>query len=301
MRLVEIYQADVFTAVPFLGNPAGVVLDARGLRAAEMQAIARELNNSETAFVLPAPGPELPVGIRYFTPTTEVPLCGHATVAAHYVRAVALDLGTCTVVQRSAAGEHQIQIDRSPAGVIKVTMTQDRPTFSRPLPAAVASQIMRALGISQPDRLDLPVEIVSTGHSKVMIGLRSRSRLAELAPDLPGLAAISRTLRCNGYFVFSLEEPDEGTQSTARMFAPAIGISEDPVTGNGNGPLGAFCVRHALLPWAGNELDFHAAQGHAVGRRGVVRVRVDIDENGSPDRVRIGEDAVLVFHAQMCF
>ena len=86
MRIL--YQIDAFTTTPFAGNPAGVVLAAEGMTDAEMLAVARELNNSETAFVLPADGSDHDVRVRFFTPTTEVPTCGHATIGAHYARAI---------------------------------------------------------------------------------------------------------------------------------------------------------------------------------------------------------------------
>lgn len=88
MKKYTVYQVDAFTRERFKGNPAGVVTKAEGLTDAQMQAIARELNNSETAFIFPPDGPDHEVRIRYFTPTMEVPTCGHATISAHYVRAV---------------------------------------------------------------------------------------------------------------------------------------------------------------------------------------------------------------------
>ncbi|MFC9120465.1 PhzF family phenazine biosynthesis isomerase [Streptomyces sp. NPDC057067] len=92
-----LYQIDAFSPAPFQGNPAGVVLSAEGLTEAQMQAVARELNNSETAFVLPPEGADHDVRVRFFTPTTEVPTCGHATVAAHYARAVEYGWDCCTI------------------------------------------------------------------------------------------------------------------------------------------------------------------------------------------------------------
>lgn len=293
----EIFQADAFTTEPFTGNPAGVVLDATGLTDAQMQSIAREMNNPETAFVFPPQSPDASLAIRYFTPTTEVPICGHATIAAHHVRAVTDDLPSGIVYQRSAVGVLPIEIERAGSDC-RITMTQGPIGFSDPLPATVTAAIADALGLARVDMLDLPVQVVTTGHSKVIIGAGTRDTLARLSPDMAALTRISRHIGCNGYFVFTLDAPDEGAASTARMFAPAIGIPEDPVTGNGNGPFGAYCVRHRLLPWSGGELDFRGTQGHMVGRRGVVRVRVQVDADANPVKVRVGEDAVIVFRAE---
>ncbi len=104
MRTYRLYQVDAFTTEKFAGNPAGVVPDASGLSDGEMEAIAREMNNSETAFILPPESSDHEVRVRFFTPTTEVPSCGHATIAAHYVRAVEHSLDSCTVIHKIGAG-----------------------------------------------------------------------------------------------------------------------------------------------------------------------------------------------------
>ena len=104
----QVYHVDAFTSQPFRGNSAGVVFPADNLSEAQMQLIARELGHSETAFLLHSDDSD--VRIRYFTPTVEAPICGHATVAAHYVRAKVLGLGNCTVWQTSLAGKHRVTI-----------------------------------------------------------------------------------------------------------------------------------------------------------------------------------------------
>lgn len=106
----QVYHVDAFTSQPFRGNSAGVVFPADNLSEAQMQLIARELGHSETAFLLHSDDSD--VRIRYFTPTVEVPICGHATVAAHYVRAKVLGLGNCTVWQTSLAGKHRVTIEK---------------------------------------------------------------------------------------------------------------------------------------------------------------------------------------------
>ncbi len=106
----QVYHVDAFTSQPFRGNSAGVVFPADNLSEAQMQLIARELGHSETAFLLHSDDSD--VRIRYFTPTVEVPICGHATVAAHYVRAKVLGLGNCTIWQTSLAGKHRVTIEK---------------------------------------------------------------------------------------------------------------------------------------------------------------------------------------------
>lgn len=295
---VRLFQVDAFTRTRFGGNPAGVVLDAERLTDRQMQRLARELNNSETAFVLPPEGPDHEVRLRFFTPTTEVPSCGHATIAAHYARACELGIHQESLTQRTGAGLMPIEIladgkDR------RIRMTQGAIVLEPPLPAPVVQRIREALGVAV-EGLDasLPVQVASTGHSKVMIPLRSRRILDALAPDLPALAALSGELGCNGYFAFTFDQPDPGALTQARMFAPAIGIPEDPVTGNGNGPLGAYLVHHGRAAHDGRTLAFRGAQGDRTGRSGFVDVEVAI-ERGAPVRVSITGDAIIVFRAEL--
>lgn len=294
MKTFRLYQIDSFTTELFQGNPAGVVPDADGLTVAQMQVIAREMNNSETAFILSPTSDDHDVWIRFFTPTTEVPSCGHATIAAHYVRAREMGLPSCAVVQKIGAGILPVEIVKE-GDDYRIVMTQGAPDFSEPFAAPQRGEIIVALGLTQAD-LDLrcPVQVVSTGHSKVLVGIRERTTLNRLKPDLGRLTEISRQIRCNGYFVFTLAHDHGEALSHGRMFAPAIGISEDPVTGNANGPLGAYLVEHSLVPIQGSRLEFKGQQGEAIGRLGTVDVVVEIIQ-GKPRTVRVGGRAVTVF------
>jgi PhzF family phenazine biosynthesis protein len=294
----RLYQIDSFTSTRFSGNPAGVVLNADGLTTDQMQAIARELKNSETAFVLSAEDKDHDVRVRFFTPTTEVPMCGHATVAAHYARAVELGLDDAKLIQRTLAGDIPIEIKRV-EGDIRITMTQTRVDFEPLLASQTVEQICAALGIKDAD-LDpaCPVRVVSTGHSKVMVGIEREDLLDRLSPDLAALAKISKDIGCNGYYVFTLKHAERRYAARGRMFAPAIGIPEDPVTGNANGPLGAYLVAHRLIAHDGQQLKFIAEQGRAIGRSGQVGVVVDIAD-GWPVRVKVSGDAVTVFSTDL--
>ncbi|WP_410511949.1 PhzF family isomerase [Paenibacillus sp. BR2-3] len=298
MRIVQIYQVDSFTTEKLKGNPAGVVLDADGLSEQEMLRIARELNNSETAFILPPDGPDHEVRIRYFTPKTEVPVCGHATIAAHYVRAIENKLKEGTVVQKISIGILPVAIVNEGSDY-SVVMTQGKIEFSQPFSINEREKIIKALGLKEEElEKRCPVQIVSTGHSKVIIGIKTRSTLNNLVPDMRTLAEISKEIGCNGYFVFTLESESKNVLSHGRMFAPAIGIDEDPVTGNANGPLGAYLVKHGLVEHNDSSFSFNAEQGYAIGRSGIVSVSVDID-NGEPTQVKVGGRAVIVFKAEI--
>ena len=300
MRSITVFQVDAFTRRPFAGNPAGVVPDADQLTTDEMQNIARELNNSETAFLLAPDGDDHEVRIRYFTPTVEVPTCGHATVAAHYVRARLLGLAPGTVHHKIGIGTLPVEIVAGDsADDLRVIMTQGPPEIGPPLGGDEAAAVEAALGIGAADRhSDLPVQVVSTGAGKVMVALRELATLHRLQPDLPRVAAICRRLGTVGFMVFVQASLEPGVLTEARMFAPAIGIPEDPVTGNGNGPLGAYLVAHGAAPHDGRRLRFLGRQGAAMGRPGIAEVIVDIEQN-RPCKVRVGGNAVIVFRAEL--
>ncbi|XAH23115.1 PhzF family isomerase [Xylophilus sp. GW821-FHT01B05] len=291
-----LFHVDAFTRTPYRGNPAGVVLNADGMSDAEMQDLARELKHSETAFVWRADAPDHDLRIRYFTPTTEVPLCGHATIAAHFARATALQLDELTLRQKTGAGIQTILIGRSATGAHRIVMHQGAPVFEAPLEGALRERIVAALGLAPNDVVGtLPVQVVSTGHSKLTIPLMPEVDLDALRPDMPALSQLSREIGCNGYFVFQ-QPAGENAVTDGRMFAPAIGILEDPVTGNANGPLGAYLVRHRLMPHDGLALRFQGRQGRALRRDGIVHVEVAVVD-GEPSAVAIAGDACILFSA----
>lgn len=294
MKTYQVYQVDSFTKEKFKGNPAGVVLNADGLSEQQMLSIARELNNSETAFVFSPQGPDHDLYIRYFTPTVEVPICGHATIATHYVRSVVNQAVSSKIFHKVGIGVLPVEITKEENDYV-IMMTQGEIQFSEPFIGQEQENIIAALGLELAD-LDpqCPMQIVSTGHSKVMIGIKSRKKLDSLTPDMMSLSQLSKVIGCNGYFVFTLDSEMNGVLTHGRMFAPGIGITEDPVTGNANGPLGAYLVKHDLVTHDGSSFSFKGEQGTAIGRSGIVMVQVKI-ENGKPVEVQIGGRAVIAF------
>jgi PhzF family phenazine biosynthesis protein len=246
-RTYRLYQVDSFSTEKFAGNPAGVIPNADGLTDIEMQKIARELNNSETAFVFSPDAGDHDVHVRFFTPNKEVPTCGHATIAAHYVRALEKGLGTTRVLQKTGAGILPVDIIRDQDDY-RIIMTQAKIEFGAMIDGENRKILLSALTITEEDLLNCPIQIVSTGHSKVMIGIRDSKILNGIKPDHSSLAKLSGVIGCNGYYVFTLDSMESGVLVKGRMFAPAIGIYEDPVTGNANGPLGAYLVHYKIVP-----------------------------------------------------
>jgi PhzF family phenazine biosynthesis protein len=260
MRSYTIYQIDSFTKEKFTGNPAGVVTHAEGLSDLEMQKIARELNNSETAFIFTSKQPEYDLHIRFFTPTSEVPICGHATIAAHYARALENRLESTRVIHKTGAGILPVVVVKE-NGDYKIVMTQGKIEYGAVLKGDNKEELLAALQLKEDDLLeDCPIQIVSTGHSKVMIGIKSTDMLHSLKPNYDMLVRLSQSIQCNGYYVFTKASEESEILIHGRMFAPAIGINEDPVTGNANGPLGAYLVHHNFVRHDGKTFSFKAMQ-----------------------------------------
>jgi len=298
MKKYRIYQIDAFTKNRFEGNPAGVVANADGLTKDKMQTISRELNNSETAFIFKSTGSDHDVRIRFFTPTIEVPTCGHATISAHFVRAIEQSLQSCVVQQKIGIGILPVQVIKEDDSY-RIIMTQGAFEIRRPINESTKDEILKALALSSQDLYEkCPVQIASTGSPKVMIGIKSRRKLDSISPNLHSLANISSKISCNGYFVFTMDTKDEKFLTNGRMFAPAMGIPEDPVTGNANGPLGGYLVHHKLLKTNQGTVAFNGKQGVAIGRPGVVNVKVEANK-GKSINVMVGGNAVVAFKTEI--
>lgn len=297
-RTYNLYQIDSFTKEKFTGNPAGVITNADGLTEFEMQKIARELNNSETAFIFSSKSSEYDMHVRFFTPTDEVPICGHATIAAHYIRAIENEMSTSTVYQKTGAGILPVDIIKENEDY-KIVMTQGEIEFGAIIEGIDKQKLLEALNLELNDLLEnYKIQIVSTGHSKVMIGIKSLETLNALHPSYDALSKLSKIINCNGYYVFTNDTKHSDILIHGRMFAPSIGINEDPVTGNANGPLGAYLVHHKLVNCDNSIFKFKAKQGEAIKRSGIIEVEVKI-ENKEPVEVKVSGNAVVIFKSQV--
>ncbi|WP_229335551.1 PhzF family isomerase [Flavobacterium sp. ALJ2] len=298
MKKLIAYQIDSFTKEKFKGNPAGVVVNAEGLNNYQMQQIARELNNSETAFLFPPDSDDCDGIIRYFTPSTEVPICGHATIAAMYAKAVEENLNSCILRFKTKIGILPFEIIKNNEDY-QILMTQGNFELSPTFDKNITNKMLTALGLEESDTdKNCPIQIASTGHSKVMIGIKSREKLNNLSPDYNALANLSATINCNGYFVFTFDSDDQDILTYGRMFAPGIGINEDPVTGNANGPLGGYLIQNKIVDFKDSKFEFNGRQGEKIDRLGVIKVKVKIEDH-KPALIQIKGDAVVVFRTEI--
>jgi PhzF family phenazine biosynthesis protein len=296
VRRVRIFQVDAFTSQVFTGNPASVVLDAELLEEQELRAIARELRGGDTAFVLPPDAPDHDLRVRFFTPRAETAFVGHATIAVHAVRA-ALGLAPC----------HR-QKQRS--GIVatgRLAGTQDpRFFFSQappPLQGAFAGcrfdAALAALGISNADLEPLcPAVIAGERGARALIAVRDGAILARLRPDLAQLAALSADGCPPGFFVYTRSPAVPDCDTEARMFCPAIGIDEDPVSGNAHALLAMHLHSLGFVPERQSVLGFTGRQGHHLGRPGVVGVVLH-RAGAAIGSVQIEGSAAIAFEASI--
>lgn len=277
---------DVFANSPLSGNSAGVVLDADALNDAQMQAIAREVNASETAFLLRVNDLHQPAAIRWFTPSTEVSFCGHATLAAAHALGEAgclppdLDQRDQGVSLESAAGAltlfcERLGSDEEPGSVwwLRMPPADLQPDMSDTVHA------FEHLGMSTADLAEgLP--IMRTRDQDLIVMVRDWQCLVELAPDFQKLGHWCRQRGVRGISVSTLNTLNPATTVQSRFFAPAAGVNEDPVTGSVHGPLAVYLVVNQLLPIVEGRALATCIQGEPGGRTGLVRVLVEAVEGG---------------------
>lgn len=284
--------ADVFTSTPLEGNPVAVFLEADGLSAKRMQRIAREMNLSETTFVM-APTSDGDLRVRIFTPVNELPFAGHPTLGTACVIATSPAAaalrdripGHCVdgVRLETAMGTVPFTLERSvrDGRATAAVMTQPVPTWST---YAEEDLLLKGLGldVSMP-----PVKIFHNGPRHALVGLPNVPALSALRPDLLTLARLPN-MAANCF-------AGAGLHWRNRMFSPAYGVSEDAATGSAAGPLAVHLARHQLAPF-GEWL--HIEQGVEMGRPSLMRARVTGDTNRIT-RVEVAGEAVTVAHGTL--
>jgi PhzF family phenazine biosynthesis protein len=297
-RRCRLFLVDAFTRQRFCGNPAAVVLDADVLTDDEMRRIARELNGTEVAFVFGSDSPDYDVEIRFFSPRREVTFVGHATVAAHYVRAVADGVPEGKVRQKSGSGIVEIEVEGK-APDLRVSIYQTPATFGPAVPEERIGPVLDALGISSSSlHPSCPMQVMSKANSRLLIGLRSVDTLDSLQPKMDQLVHLTPHVGADGFFVFGVRKGGTGVTTESRMFCPVIGIPEDPVSGNAHGMLGVYLLNNGLLTPTKGEARFVGHQGRFVDRPGQVEVAVAASGKRASG-VRVTGDAVIVFEAAL--
>jgi len=298
MREYAFLQVDVFTDRPFGGNPLAVFPDAAGLTDEEMQLLTREMNLSETTFVLPPEADGADFKVRIFTPAREVPFAGHPVVGTHWALAhlgrVELEEPVTHVHFELGVGVLPAELKVSAGVVERVVMDQDRPTFH----AVLDDVTDLADGLGLPSEAitstGLPAQVVSTGLPQMMVpihSLRDVQRLAASELNVPALNRACRAVGTECVMVFCRETVSHEATVHTRMFAPLLGVPEDPATGSASGALGAYLVRHRAVSLTPPTTHIVSEQGLEMDRPSTITI--DVAHAGEEiSLVRVGGEVV---------
>jgi trans-2,3-dihydro-3-hydroxyanthranilate isomerase len=282
-KVHRIHTVDVFAESPLAGNQLAVVLGAEDIPGEAMQRIAKEMNIAETTFVLPPTDPANAARIRIFTPASELPFAGHPTVGTAWVLATEglVPGGSLDFVLEEGVGPVRVRGVRGPTG-LTFWMTHPELTFGVVERRRV--QAAEAIGLTEGDLLaEVPVQVASTGNPFLFFALRDGIAVDEAVADLELLSDVLKGTQAFGAFIFAAVGANH---LYSRMFS--LDIPEDPATGSGSGPLGAFAVRYGIVPRA-PKVTLVSEQGTKMGRQSFLHIELTYrGEEEVPARIEVG-------------
>jgi len=296
-RWIDFWLVDAFSDEPYRGNPAGVVLDATGLDNDAMRLIAREVGLSETAFVFPPSSKGIDLTLRWFTPTCEVPFCGHATIATLHLLAEIgrfdppAEVRIATLSGR-LIGRLCVADDRSCLPMVQTPT----PAFE---PAAINTEELADALLCARDCLHPELPLRKDGLH-LFVPFQDLPALLNLYPDFRRLSRLGLEHEITGFSCFTTQTVDPSSHWHMRFFAPGVGVSEDPVTGAAQGPMAVYLLEQGLLQLdPGKTGSWVGEQGDALERRGRVQVQVVLDPNGKTQEVCIGGPSITVLQGRL--
>jgi trans-2,3-dihydro-3-hydroxyanthranilate isomerase len=304
MPRYQFLQVDVFTDVPFGGNPLAVFPDAAGLTGRQMQQLALELNLSETTFVLPPETPGADFKVRIFTPKAELPFAGHPLVGTHWVLAhlgrVALAEPVTEVTFELGVGLRTARLHTANGRVTRVVTDHQAPQFLAAANRAQVERVAAAFKLAPAAILDTgkPVQAVSTGFPQLFTPVRSLAEVQAIDPlsvDAAALGQVCSELGLPGadVAIFCLETVHADRDVHMRFVAPHHGIPEDPATGSASGGLASYLIHHGMVPATPPLTTILTEQGIEMGRPSKVTVEVE-GTAGDIRMVRVSGDVVLM-------
>jgi trans-2,3-dihydro-3-hydroxyanthranilate isomerase len=276
-----------------------VLPDASGLTDEELQKIAREMNLSETVFVFPPTDPKAAAKVRIFTPKQEIPFAGHPILGTFFIlgklKQIALAEPIAQLFYECNIGVFPIELRVHKGEILRIVMTQPKPEFLGRVdsPDDVAA-IAKALGMDKRAIADakFPIEVVSTGLPVIIVPVRTLTAVRSIVPDHTALTDFCARHGANGVMVFTTVTVDEFSSVHTRMFAPPIGILEDPATGSASGALGAYLVQNGVVEVA-ITTEIIAEQGYEMDRPSRILIQVESDDDMIQE-VKVGGEVVMV-------
>ncbi|WP_028778307.1 PhzF family phenazine biosynthesis protein [Shimazuella kribbensis] len=304
MEALRYALLDVFTTKPFGGNQLAVFYDDTNLPTETMQTIARELNLSETVFVQTPSDAKKEKRLRIFTPKVELPMAGHPTIGTAYLLADKgiLDTkeGVNEWVLEEEVGEIPVKVYREQSRISKVEMTQPLPEFGEVYQDRQNVADLFSLSVEDLDPA-LPIQTVSTGVPFLFIPICTLDAIKKIQFRMDIWEKhFSRNPEIQHIFTFTTETENISSTIHSRMFAPAMGISEDPATGNASGSLGAYLVEHAVVSPVEQETYFiRSEQGFEMGRPSYIDITIG-KEGEQYKEVKIGGTSVIIGSGEIC-
>lgn len=280
---VKTYLLNSFGVNQDDGNPAGVVLNAEKLSDIQKKEIAAKIGFSETAFVEKSDKANFKV--TFFTPTEEVDLCGHATIATYSLLLKLGQIKPGEFTQELKAGILKVSVEKDS----KVIMDQSLPIFSDPVsPEEVAS----ILGVSVNDisSTNLIPQILSTGLRDIIVPISSREILNKIVPNLKAMSSLNKKTDTIGFHIFTFDVVNSKATANSRNFAPLYGINEESATGSSTGALACYIYKYGRLK--GNLENLVFEQGYSMNKPSEIIVSLNVD-TGKITRVRVGGKASL--------
>lgn len=302
MPILQYVHLDVFTDQPFTGNQLAVFLDAAGIDERRMQQIANEMAFPETTFVFPPELPGTDARVRIFTTSRELPMAGHPTIGTTFALAGAgrLRSDADKTVFGLGIGPTTVGLEWSQNGLRFAWMTQPNPTFGPVVTDTVA--VAAAVGVQPCDLAgrDLPAQVASSGIPFLYVPLNSRTAVDTASVERASLRTLLRGVDLEELpvFVFSPEPADDDATVYSRMFAPVLGIPEDPATGGACGPLGAYLFKYNAVS-ADTISQLVSLQGVRMGRPSRIHIALS-SRAGVLEEVRVGGEAVVVGEGTVC-
>lgn len=288
---------DVFTNQPFGGNPLAVFPDAGGINPEKMQIIAKEFNLSETAFVVQPEDQHADYRVRIFTPVAELPIAGHPTIGTAFVLARERidkrpEQQQDTICLEEGVGPVLVTLNWNVQHAPRITMQQQSPIFGPRF--SERERIASILALDPADlRSDLPIEVVSCGMPFLLVPIKNLQAIQRISLQRGLWQQFLAHFSAPHILAFTQQTQNLETAVHCRMFAPALGIAEDPATGAANGPVGAYLVHYGLVSSQAGIVSLISEQGFEMGRPSLIYITVE-HANSDIRQVYVGGHCVFM-------
>lgn len=288
MQEISYHLLDVFTEVKFGGNQLAIFPDARTIKPSLFQKIARELQLSETVFVLPPNDSETAYSMRIFTPGRELPTAGHPTVGTAYFLALGMKTENSVKLKlQQKAGLIEVEISFLDSVPDLITMKQPLPTFG-PVHNDKLEKLAQLLSLEPSDFEELPFQEVSCGNNVLLLPVKTTAALERIRFRMDAWDRLRADMHGAFVYVFTCRKVTDGDVQ-GRMFAPDVGIPEDPATGSANGPLMCYLLRHGVL-----KSPVKSLQGYEMGRPSQLYLAGKQDRSGEITEVTVAGKCVYI-------